>query len=861
MAVRHGVTDTDKHFLIDPVTRTIINESGKLVLIQYDHNSERFTFECPRYVDDHDMSLCNRVEIHYINTGIGDSRSSGVYEISDLQVSPTDKNTVTCSWLISQNATEYVGKLNFVIRFACTTEDGTIEYAWNTGIYSDIVVSKSIYNGEDFVRDYIDVLETWKQDLYAVGVKISSVEQTTTSNEDGGTNIVSMTMTDGTTNTFQFKNGSKGDPGTPATHKWNGTTLEVTSASGTSSADLKGAKGDAGTSATHKWNGTTLEVTSASGTSSANLKGEKGDKGDKGEDAIPVTHKWKGTTLELTSASGTSSANLKGEKGDKGDEGTHIISVERTSGDSFAGSIDTYTMTTNEGNEFTFTVYNGRNGTGSGDMMKEDFSSMLSNSLQDSPNIMMYSGTSSGYVQINAPDLDDGSARMGYYGFSVDERVGDDEENEGMSLYIASSLRPAELHIYDEKAKTSAYLTPTELEFGYDNNAQITGLGEPKEDSAAANKKYVDDMVASAGGLPIVTTSGTSSAYTATIDGVTELTNGMTIIMIPHAANASNPTLNVNGLGDVRVVRFGSNNTSLSYAHLPANWLNKNLPVMLTYGYGVWILHVTIPMGTDIGGSVPVANGGTGRGVLTKSCFLIGNNQDEVILKSPAEALAHMGITATASKINDAIARLEDIPTNAGLPIVTTSGDANAYTATIDGVTELTNGMTIILIPHVNSAANATLNINDLGAKNIYNKPTDGAQLSSMMLVSGGYELKSLGFVKDHPVVLTYDNNFGWFTDITYPHANHIKGYVPVSSGGIGRGSLTAGSFVIGNGSSRVDVKTPAEALAHMGITVTAEEINEAVASSRTPSYSYGTEDLEAGVSELESGKLYFVYE
>lgn len=27
------------------------------------------------------------------------------------------------------------------------------------------------------------------------------------------------------------------------------------------------------------------------------------------------------------------------------------------------------------------------------------------------------------------------------------------------------------------------------------------------------------------------------------------------------------------------------------------------------------------------------------------------------------------------------------------------------------------------------------------------------------------------------------------------------------------------------------------------------------------PSYSYGTEDLQAGVSELETGKLYFVYE
>ena len=45
------------------------------------------------------------------------------------------------------------------------------------------------------------------------------------------------------------------------------------------SGDFKGDKGDDGTSVTHIWNGTTLTVVSASGTSSANLKGDKGDSG------------------------------------------------------------------------------------------------------------------------------------------------------------------------------------------------------------------------------------------------------------------------------------------------------------------------------------------------------------------------------------------------------------------------------------------------------------------------------------------------------------------------------------------------------------------------------------------------------
>ena len=64
----HEMRDTDKHFIIDPVTRSITNaNAAKNKLIQFDHNSEIFTFEIPQYVDGHDMNKCDKVEIHYIN--------------------------------------------------------------------------------------------------------------------------------------------------------------------------------------------------------------------------------------------------------------------------------------------------------------------------------------------------------------------------------------------------------------------------------------------------------------------------------------------------------------------------------------------------------------------------------------------------------------------------------------------------------------------------------------------------------------------------------------------------------------------------------------------------------------------------
>lgn len=105
----------------------------------------------------------------------------------------------------------------------------------------------------------------------ADGVGIQSVVQTTTSAEDGGTNVITVTKTDGSTSTFEVRNGSKGNDGAPGK---DGT---------------DGAPGKDGISATHSWNGTVLTITSASGTSSADLKGDKGDKGEPGEQGIPGT--------------------------------------------------------------------------------------------------------------------------------------------------------------------------------------------------------------------------------------------------------------------------------------------------------------------------------------------------------------------------------------------------------------------------------------------------------------------------------------------------------------------------------------------------------------------------------------------
>lgn len=168
----HSVHDTDAHLKINAITRVITNaSSGKTVLIQCDHNSERFTFEVPRVVDGHDLSKCNVVQIHYINIDSANkaNTSTGVYEADDLQISPDSDDVVILSWLISSNATKYAGSLNFLVKFKCVDDSGEVVYVWNTAIYTGISVSSGIDNGETVVEEYADVLEQWRQKLVESG--------------------------------------------------------------------------------------------------------------------------------------------------------------------------------------------------------------------------------------------------------------------------------------------------------------------------------------------------------------------------------------------------------------------------------------------------------------------------------------------------------------------------------------------------------------------------------------------------------------------------------------------------------------------------------------------------------------------
>ena len=200
LAHTHTLSDPDSIFTIDPTTREITTTETKIVLMQYDHNSEIFTFQIPRLVEGHDMSLCNKIEIHYTNINRRTKeQSKDVYPVTDKKV---EGDNLVFTWLLSGNATKYAGTLNFIIRFGCLEEDNTFSYMWHTDIFKNITVSDGISNTESVAEDYSDILEIWKTEIIELCTDYNNISNAPVkyvkSPDENGNNIIIRDLDSGT---------------------------------------------------------------------------------------------------------------------------------------------------------------------------------------------------------------------------------------------------------------------------------------------------------------------------------------------------------------------------------------------------------------------------------------------------------------------------------------------------------------------------------------------------------------------------------------------------------------------------------------------------------------------------------------
>lgn len=137
MGHEHSVIDSDRRFIIDPIKRTVKSEHNqKIMLMQYDHNSERFTFQCPKTVEGHDMSECSKIQIHCGYGGTAVLGNSSFHKPIDAIDYNMDKV------LVNEQFPDII----------------CIEHGYNDGT----LVSSGTYSSEEFKTAYNELIDRLK---------------------------------------------------------------------------------------------------------------------------------------------------------------------------------------------------------------------------------------------------------------------------------------------------------------------------------------------------------------------------------------------------------------------------------------------------------------------------------------------------------------------------------------------------------------------------------------------------------------------------------------------------------------------------------------------------------------------------
>ena len=168
MLHEHNLIDNDVHFIISDTGEINLlsdNKDSIIYIQQFLHLSESFTFEAPRYIEGHDMSLSNIVNIHFTNI---DSKtkeeSKDIYPVDGLKVDEQDENKIIFTCKLKDTCTRYVGLLKFSIIFECY-EDDVVIYRWPTDIFSKIMIRRTNYNSGSIVIEHSDIISEIQNDI------------------------------------------------------------------------------------------------------------------------------------------------------------------------------------------------------------------------------------------------------------------------------------------------------------------------------------------------------------------------------------------------------------------------------------------------------------------------------------------------------------------------------------------------------------------------------------------------------------------------------------------------------------------------------------------------------------------------
>lgn len=141
-------SDSNAHIVISNTRHITVPASLRRIAVQYDHNVETVTFDCPRYWDGHDMAKMAIYINFTMSNGVG-----GTYVAKNVRIDKNDSSIMHFDWTILQNATLVSGPLSFLVCIKNTDEDGNELNHWNSELNHDMYVSPGLKTKSSTVNE------------------------------------------------------------------------------------------------------------------------------------------------------------------------------------------------------------------------------------------------------------------------------------------------------------------------------------------------------------------------------------------------------------------------------------------------------------------------------------------------------------------------------------------------------------------------------------------------------------------------------------------------------------------------------------------------------------------------------------
>lgn len=144
---------TEGHIVVGADRFITVPDELKRIAVQYDHDIETVTFDCPRYWDGIDMATM-RIYINYLRP----DNVKGTFAATNISVDINGSDIMHFDWVISKNVTMAKGTLAFLVCINKTDGEGNEVNHWNSEINKEMYISEGLECKESIVELYPDII-------------------------------------------------------------------------------------------------------------------------------------------------------------------------------------------------------------------------------------------------------------------------------------------------------------------------------------------------------------------------------------------------------------------------------------------------------------------------------------------------------------------------------------------------------------------------------------------------------------------------------------------------------------------------------------------------------------------------------